>query len=121
MNFEGPPPAREYFVANAGYWIDEFHFDGLRLDATQDIHDASPEHVIASIVRRARGGRSPLGRRSSSQRTSRSSTRLVRPTCVRADMALTRCGTTTTTTPAVVALTGVREAYYTDYTGGRRS
>ena len=28
---------REYFIANAGYWIDEFHLDGLRLDATQAI------------------------------------------------------------------------------------
>ena len=32
---------REYFISNAGYWIEEFHFDGLRLDATQDIHDVS--------------------------------------------------------------------------------
>ena len=54
LNFEGPEAAREFFVANAGYWIDEFHFDGLRLDATQDIHDASPEHVLASIVSRVR-------------------------------------------------------------------
>ena len=46
LNFEGPAPAREYFVENAGYWIDEYHFDGLRLDATQDIHDASPDHVL---------------------------------------------------------------------------
>ena len=38
---------REYFVGNAGYWIDEFHFDGLRLDATQEIYDDSREHVIA--------------------------------------------------------------------------
>ena len=29
----GPPPSRAFFVENAGYWIDEFHFDGLRLDA----------------------------------------------------------------------------------------
>ena len=29
-----------YFVQNARYWIEEFHFDGLRLDATQDIKDA---------------------------------------------------------------------------------
>ena len=35
-------PVREFFLANAGYWIDEFHLDGLRLDATQSIHDASP-------------------------------------------------------------------------------
>ncbi|MEO5894727.1 MAG: alpha-amylase family glycosyl hydrolase, partial [Vicinamibacterales bacterium] len=43
LNFEGPAPSRAFFVENAGYWIDEFHFDGLRLDATQDIHDASAE------------------------------------------------------------------------------
>src|SRR5204863_9834987 len=42
LNFDGPNagPVREFFVENAGYWIDEFHFDGLRLDATQAIHDA---------------------------------------------------------------------------------
>ena len=51
-------PVRELFVENAAYWIDEFHFDGLRLDATQTIYDASPEHIIAAIARaRARGGR----------------------------------------------------------------
>ena len=32
-------PVREFFIANAGYWIDEFHLDGLRLDATQNIYD----------------------------------------------------------------------------------
>ena len=48
------PPARAFFVENAGYWIDEFHFDGLRLDATQDIHDASPDHVVAELIRQAR-------------------------------------------------------------------
>ena len=36
------------------YWIEEFHFDGLRLDATQDIKDASPRHVIAEMVAAAR-------------------------------------------------------------------
>ena len=37
INFDGPDagPVREFFIANAAYWIDEFHFDGLRLDATQ--------------------------------------------------------------------------------------
>lgn len=58
--FDGPHSAavRELFVANAGYWIDEYHFDGLRLDATQAIVDDSPaqggEHVLAEIARRAR-------------------------------------------------------------------
>ena len=45
---------REFFISNATYWIREYHFDGLRLDATQDIHDASKEHVLGLITRRAR-------------------------------------------------------------------
>jgi len=28
---------RDFFLANVRYWIEEFHFDGLRLDATQSI------------------------------------------------------------------------------------
>ena len=42
INFDGADsgPVREFFIANAGYWIDEFHLDGLRLDATQQIFDA---------------------------------------------------------------------------------
>ena len=36
------------------YWIDEFHLDGLRLDATQQMFDASATHVLADISRRAR-------------------------------------------------------------------
>jgi maltooligosyltrehalose trehalohydrolase len=55
-NYDGDDsaPVREFVIANAGYWIDEFHLDGLRLDATQAICDASPEHVTAAIARRAR-------------------------------------------------------------------
>jgi maltooligosyltrehalose trehalohydrolase len=60
-NYDGPDsgPVRELVLANAGYWIDEFHLDGLRLDAAHTIHDDSPEHILAAIGRtvRARGGR----------------------------------------------------------------
>ncbi len=56
LNFDGPDaaPVREYFMANAGYWIDEFHLDGLRLDAVQAVRDASGDHVIAAATRCAR-------------------------------------------------------------------
>ena len=66
INFDGPDagPVREFFTANAAYWIDEFHFDGLRLDATQSIHDGSQEHVIAAIdARRSRCCRRTVDRR----------------------------------------------------------
>ena len=51
---EGSGPVRAFAAQNAAYWIAEFHFDGLRLDATQGIIDSSPEHVIAEICRAAR-------------------------------------------------------------------
>ncbi len=56
INFDGENagPAREYFIANACYWIEEFHLDGLRLDATQSIFDLSDDHILAAIARRAR-------------------------------------------------------------------
>ena len=57
INFDGPDagPVREFFVANAGYWIDEFHLDGLRLDATQsDLRPLAAQHVLAEIGARAR-------------------------------------------------------------------
>jgi maltooligosyltrehalose trehalohydrolase len=50
-NFDGPSSAgvREFVVTNARYWIEEFHLDGLRLDATQQIFDSSPRHIIEDI------------------------------------------------------------------------
>ncbi len=56
LNFDGPDsgPVREFFIANAGYWIDEFHFDGLRLDALHAIYDESQDHIMAAVARRAR-------------------------------------------------------------------
>ncbi|HEX4611392.1 MAG TPA: malto-oligosyltrehalose trehalohydrolase [Urbifossiella sp.] len=56
FNFDGPDsgPVRDFFVANAGYWIDEFHLDGLRLDATQAVFDDSKEYVVTAVARRAR-------------------------------------------------------------------
>jgi maltooligosyltrehalose trehalohydrolase len=45
---------REYFATNARYWIQEFHLDGLRLDATQSIHDRSERHIIADVITEAR-------------------------------------------------------------------
>jgi maltooligosyltrehalose trehalohydrolase len=56
INFDGEhsAPVREFFASNAAYWIDEFHFDGLRLDATQCVFDASAVHILADIAQRAR-------------------------------------------------------------------
>jgi maltooligosyltrehalose trehalohydrolase len=61
INFDGPSsgPVREFFVSNAVYWVSEFHLDGLRLDATQSLHDASTPHIIAEISQRVRAAAQP--------------------------------------------------------------
>ena len=62
-NYDGPDagPVRELTLANAGYWVEEFHLDGLRLDATDTIHDDSPEHILAAIGRTYGNGRAGGG------------------------------------------------------------
>ena len=115
INFESAPPAREFFVQNAAYWIDEFHFDGLRLDATQDIKDASPEHVIATMVRAARGAgaRKPILVVAENEPQE---TRIVRPAAQQGYDADALWNDDAHHT-AAVALTRRREAYYRDYQG----
>jgi maltooligosyltrehalose trehalohydrolase len=115
VNFEGPAPARAYFVENASYWIDEFHFDGLRLDATQDMKDASPEHVIKSMARRAREA---AGKRTIYlvAENEPQHTRIARPPA-EDGYGMDALWNDDYHHTAVVALTGRREAYYTDYKG----
>ena len=65
INFDGErsQQVREFIVENAGYWVDEFHIDGLRLDAIHAILDDSEDHILAAITRKvhdAAGGRKTL-------------------------------------------------------------
>jgi maltooligosyltrehalose trehalohydrolase len=52
LNFDGPEsdPVRDYFVSNALYWIAEFHFDALRLDAVHAILDRSPYTFLEQLA-----------------------------------------------------------------------
>jgi maltooligosyltrehalose trehalohydrolase len=117
INFDGPEsgPVREFFVSNAGYWIDEFHLDGLRLDATQQIFDSSEEHILASIaaqVRQSACGRATfLVAENESQHA-----RLVRPS-EEGGCSLDALWNDDFHHTAMVLLTGRSEAYYTDYKG----
>jgi maltooligosyltrehalose trehalohydrolase len=115
INFEGEGAARAYFVENAGYWIDEFHFDGLRLDATQDVQDASSEHVIASMGRRAREA-AGTKRVYLIAENEPQDTHLVK-SVAQGGYGLDALWNDDYHHSAAVALTGRREAYYTDYTG----
>jgi maltooligosyltrehalose trehalohydrolase len=54
LDGEGSSQVREFFIENALHWLHEYHFDGLRLDATHGLIDDSPRHFVAELAARAR-------------------------------------------------------------------
>lgn len=52
INFDGPNSrvVRDFFIHNALYWLDEYHFDGLRLDAVHAIIDETEPHFLAELA-----------------------------------------------------------------------
>ena len=117
INFDGPNsgPVREFFITNGRYWIEEFHFDGFRFDATQSIVDSSSEYIVGAIGRAARiaaGERSIILIAENEPQD----TKLVRPRSEGGDD-LDALWNDDLHHSAMVALTGHHEAYYSDYRG----
>jgi maltooligosyltrehalose trehalohydrolase len=117
INFDGPDSGsvREFFVANAGYWIDEYHLDGLRLDATQAIFDRSEDHILAAIVRQVRSAARDSITFVVAENEPQHA-KLVRP-AERGGYGLDALWNDDFHHSAMVALTGHHEAYYSDYRG----
>ncbi len=53
INYDGPGSevVRAFMIHNALYWLEEFHLDGLRLDAVNAIVDDSPTHLLVELGR----------------------------------------------------------------------
>lgn len=117
INFDSPGcgPVRDLITSNAAYWIAEFHCDGLRLDATQNIYDDSKDHIIAALTREARkaaGNRTIIVVAENEPQE----TKLVRP-LDQGGYGLDMLWNDDYHHSAMVALSGHNEAYYTDYLG----
>ena len=117
INYDGENsgPVRDCVRANVRHWIEEYHLDGLRLDATQDIHDDSDEHILQVISKEARAA---AGRRSIIlvAENEPQETKLVRPV-EHGGYGLDAVWNDDMHHSAMVAATGRREAYFTDYKG----
>jgi maltooligosyltrehalose trehalohydrolase len=108
-------PVREFFIANARYWIEEYRLDGLRIDAAQNIYDDSPVHILREITDAARAaapGRIAYVIAEDEPQDSR----LVR-SAAHGGFGMDALWNDDWHHSAIVAATGRDEAYYTDYRG----
>lgn len=58
VNFSGEHSrtVRDFFIHNVLYWLEEYHFDGLRLDAVHAIFDDSSPDILEEIAQAVRAG-----------------------------------------------------------------
>jgi maltooligosyltrehalose trehalohydrolase len=56
VNFDdaGSRMIRDFVMANARYWLNEYHFDGLRFDAVHAIADSGPKHMLQDLAEQIR-------------------------------------------------------------------
>ena len=112
---EGCEAVREFVLSNVRHWIEEYHLDGLRIDATHAIYDDSPRHILHDIgvaARDAGGKRSVMV----FAETEPQDARIVRSP-QEGGYGLDGIWCDDFHHLALVAATGKREAYYTDYGG----
>jgi maltooligosyltrehalose trehalohydrolase len=112
---DGSDGVRELVLSNVRHWIAEYHFDGLRLDAAHSIFDDSPRHLLHDIgvaAREAAGPKSVIVM----AETEPQDPRLVRAPA-NDGFGLDHIWCDDFHHLALVAATGRREAYYTDYHG----
>ncbi len=119
INFDGADagPVREYYLANVQHWIEEYHLDGLRLDATQNIYDASPEHILKAITRKVRecGAKRGCATYVVGENEPQHATLIHAPE--KGGVGLDALWNDDFHHSASVALTGHNQAYFTDYLG----
>ena len=117
INFDGrnSGPVREFFITNGRYWIEEYHFDGFRFDATHAIVDRSDEYIIGAVGRAARKAASKRSILLVAENEDDES-KLLRPRREKGDD-LDAVWNDDWHHSALVALTGRKEAYFRDFRG----
>ncbi|HEV8638910.1 MAG TPA: malto-oligosyltrehalose trehalohydrolase [Chloroflexota bacterium] len=108
------PWTRAWAIDNAVHWLVEYRLDGLRLDATAQIHDPSPKHLLRELAERCRAAvPRPVVLIAED---SRNDPRLVRPTA-RRGYGLDAVWADDFHHAVRTLLTGQRDGYYRDYQG----
>ncbi len=117
LNFDGPhsDAVRRYFIENALQWVEDFHLDGLRLDAVHAIVDRSSYPFLEELGDRVRQRAEALGREVLViAESDANDPRLVRPSS-RGGVGLDGVWSDDFHHALHVLLTGEREGYYMDF------
>jgi maltooligosyltrehalose trehalohydrolase len=117
FNLDGPDsaPVRQFMRANVRLWIEDYHFDGLRFDAVHAIIDRSPEHIIDELTRCAREWAATRRLYLTAENEAQQVSFLTSDE--RGTRGVDGIWNEDWHHAAFVALTGRREAYFTDYSG----
>ena len=118
-NFDGEFSnfVEDFFVENALHWVHEYHFDGVRLDATHAIRDEGDRHVLELLADRLHAAGDELGRRVLVfAEDERNLAALVKPRAA-GGFGLDGVWADDFHHQVRRALTGEKEGYYADYSG----
>jgi maltooligosyltrehalose trehalohydrolase len=62
LDGEGSAEVRRYILDNVAMWLEDYHVDGLRLDAVHALEDSSPVHLLEEMAAEVDGLSARLGR-----------------------------------------------------------
>ncbi len=116
-NYDGrdSDPIRRYVIHNACQWIRDFHIDGLRLDAVQEIYDGGAYHLLAELQAEVQRTAAACGRRAIViAETDQNDARITAPTD-RGGFGLDGAWSDDFHHSVHALLTGERHHYYTDF------
>jgi|688.fasta_scaffold15490_3 maltooligosyltrehalose trehalohydrolase len=114
VNFDNAE-SRSFFLTNARYWIEEYHFDGLRVDSTDRIYWSTPISILQELTQvvKAAGGKKKtvvIGENEPQE------TKLLKP-YEKGGYGFDMLWNDDFHHTACVRLTGKREAFFTDFLG----
>jgi maltooligosyltrehalose trehalohydrolase len=52
LNFDGPQSdeVKRFFIENALYWVNDYHFDAIRISGIENIFDFTPDNILGQIA-----------------------------------------------------------------------
>lgn len=117
INFDGEHArtVRDFFVHNARYWLEEYRFDGLRIDAVHAIADDSTPDIVAEIAAAVRADAGRLRHVHVVLENDRNEARYLARDRERRPRLATAQWNDDVHHAAHVLATGERDGYYADY------